>query len=32
MSESEIKSAIERIVSGHYSIWTIGITDDPNPT
>ena len=28
-SESEIKSAIERIVGGRYSVWTIGVTDDP---
>jgi len=28
MNESEIKSAIEKIVS-QYSAWTIGITDDP---
>ena len=27
-TESEIKSAIERIVS-HYSVWTIGVTDNP---
>ena len=30
MSESEIKNAIEGIVSGNYSRWTIGITDDPD--
>jgi len=31
MSESEIKSAIERKVgSSGYSIWTIGITDNPS--
>lgn len=28
-SESAIKSAIEGIVGGKYSIWTIGVTDDP---
>lgn len=28
-SESEIKSAIEGLVGGNYSIWTIGVTDDP---
>ena len=28
-SESTIKLAIERIVVGKYSIWTIGVTDDP---
>lgn len=28
-SESEIKSAIEGIVRGGYSAWTIGVTDDP---
>jgi len=27
-TESEIKSAIERIV-GHYPAWTIGVTDNP---
>jgi len=30
MEESEIISAIEPIVSKNYSIWTIGITDDPD--
>jgi len=30
MNESDIKSAIERIVGGKYSLWTIGITDDPD--
>jgi len=30
VNESEIKGAIERIVSGKYSSWTIGITDDPD--
>lgn len=30
MNESELNSAIEaKIVSTEYSIWTIGITDDP---
>jgi len=29
MKESEIKNAIEQIVST-YSSWTIGITDDPD--
>jgi len=29
-SESAIKADIERIVGGKYSIWTIGVTDDPN--
>ena len=30
MNESELKSAIEvKIDSSSYSIWTIGITDDP---
>ena len=29
MTESAIKSAIERIVGGTYSIWTIGVTDNP---
>jgi len=28
-SESAIKAAIEKIVT-HYSVWTIGVTDDPN--
>ena len=28
-SESAIKSAIEGIVGGKYSLWTIGVTDDP---
>ena len=30
MEESEILSAIEQIVGKKYSIWTIGITDDPD--
>ena len=29
-SETDIKAAIERVVGGKYSIWTIGVTDDPN--
>jgi len=29
-SESVIKAEIENIVGGKYSIWTIGVTDDPN--
>ncbi len=29
-SESQIKSAIEKIVNGAYSLWTIGVTDDPD--
>lgn len=29
-SETDIKAAIEGIVGGKYSIWTIGVTDDPN--
>ena len=29
-SETDIKVAIERVVGGKYSIWTIGVTDDPN--
>lgn len=29
MKEDQIKQAIEKIVKGKYSIWTIGITDDP---
>lgn len=28
-SESAIKAAIEGFVGGKYSIWTIGVTDDP---
>ena len=28
-SEQQIKAEIERIVRGMYSIWTIGVTDDP---
>ena len=28
-SESVIKADIERIVGDKYSIWTIGVTDDP---
>ena len=27
-SESQIKSAIESVVNGKYSLWTIGVTDD----
>lgn len=30
MKESEIIEAIERRVNKKYSIWTIGITDDPD--
>ena len=29
-SETDIIAAIERVVGGEYSIWTIGVTDDPN--
>lgn len=29
-SETDIKAAIERVVGGKYSIWTIGVIDDPN--
>ncbi len=29
-SEGEIKQEIERIVNGKYSLWTIGVTDDPS--
>jgi hypothetical protein len=29
MDESELKAAIEKKVVKTYSIWTIGITDDP---
>ena len=28
-SDLEIKLEIDRIVQGHYSVWTIGVTDDP---
>ena len=27
MTEQEIKSDIERIINGNYSVWTIGVTD-----
>lgn len=30
MTEQEIKAEIERHINGRYSVWTIGITDDPD--
>ncbi len=29
-SETEIKAAIERVIKDKYSIWTIGVSDNPN--
>lgn len=29
MVEQQVKADIERYISGKYSIWTIGVTDNP---
>jgi len=30
MTEQEIRGEIERYIKGRYSVWTIGVTDDPD--